>query len=493
MRNNTHAHAHWQARMTVCLQNGESIEDCIYVSPSQPPVTSYETIIYYHTNAPKWNETVKLDIPHTSYDQAHLRFEIFHCSSTKKPAVFCFAYKRLSESGALKDGLHALPVYKFDHKYHNPKGGNALPYLQPNTMAPNSRDHFSIITNSCSTRRSQDANLMSFLERRWKQQDNRTTLLETLSKLQEVNGTEIVKFLPRVFDCIFDTLDDLGAQPAKNVEPAFGALMYVLGELDRPQFRNFKSVVDKYIQRTFSNRRAHEFLSKAMIDSNTRVLQDPSPIILASSVKTMKALEYVFRFMVKSREIRNGYSNVSNQDDREFKAQVHRIFASFSKLMESKTPAVGQVQEECLATFATVFNDLLIFYTSEELSKLAKDFLTTVQKSGKNQLLFVKHLAQSTLFRDDGGRKELLETVLRIAAKYFSDPGADMAPTLDIVGNILTSLNGSAFNFAPLPAVFWLQRGLCFRWWPFGACLRQPFVGSFCAIPSSHKTACKTG
>ena len=441
-------HRNIRVRMTVCLENGETLENCIYVSPNQPPCTAYESMIYYHTNAPKWNETVKLDIPHTSYTQAHLRFEVYHCSSNpgKKSQIFCFAYKRLSESGPLKDGKHTLPVYKYDHKFHSSKNDGKVPYIaRPNQVPPSSRDHFLIETNSCLTRRSQDTRLLNLLERKWKPQGGhppQTTLLETLMKLTEVPGTEIVKFLPRVFNCVFDSLDDLRAQ-SKNDDPAFTALMHVLGLVSFPQFRNFKSEVDKYIQRMFSNRRAHEFLSKALVDCNTKILNRPTAFMLQMAHKTMKSLEYVFKLMVKSREIRNRYSAIANQDDGEFKAQIHAIFKSFSTLMESKDPGVGQIQESCLASFATVFDDLLLFFTAEELSKLAKDFLTTVQKSGKNQLMFVKYLAQSTLFRDDGGRKQLLETVLEIAAKYFSESDSDMGLTLDIVGNILGSLQCS--------------------------------------------------
>ena len=83
------------------LDDGTVYQSCIIYGAGEQPVSEYVSTIYYHSNTPNWNETIKLDIPIELFERAHVRFQFKHCSSGEakdKNQVFCFAYLPLKTS-----------------------------------------------------------------------------------------------------------------------------------------------------------------------------------------------------------------------------------------------------------------------------------------------------------------------------------------------------------------------------------------------------------
>ncbi len=81
--------------VAVVLDTGVVLNNCVSMGTGEPPVSQYHSTVYYHTNTPEWNETIKLEIPTEKFQHAHLRFYFRHCSSHEmrdKHQIFGFAY-----------------------------------------------------------------------------------------------------------------------------------------------------------------------------------------------------------------------------------------------------------------------------------------------------------------------------------------------------------------------------------------------------------------
>ncbi len=56
-------------------------QDCISIGSGEPPQSHFKSLVFRHTNNPRWAETVKLTVPIEQYKGTHIRFEYRHCSS----------------------------------------------------------------------------------------------------------------------------------------------------------------------------------------------------------------------------------------------------------------------------------------------------------------------------------------------------------------------------------------------------------------------------
>ncbi|KAG7249261.1 hypothetical protein CRUP_035032, partial [Coryphaenoides rupestris] len=56
-------------------------QDCISLGSGEPSSGDHCCFVLYHSNSPRWSETLKLPIPVDRFRGSHLRFEFRHCSS----------------------------------------------------------------------------------------------------------------------------------------------------------------------------------------------------------------------------------------------------------------------------------------------------------------------------------------------------------------------------------------------------------------------------
>lgn len=139
------------------------------------PLNEYRSVIYYHEDKPKWFEIFKVAVPIEEFKASHLKFMFKHRSSNeakdKSEKPFAMSYVRLmQENGTtLHDTEHELLVYRIDHKKFDDTG---LEYLNlpskrselvTNTklasqgLTSSNKDTFSISTNVCSTKLTQNS------------------------------------------------------------------------------------------------------------------------------------------------------------------------------------------------------------------------------------------------------------------------------------------------------------------------------------------------
>lgn len=199
-----------EVNVSVCNENGEVIKDVITQGGGAAMVSEYHSVIYYHDDRPKWNEIFKINLPIEDFIRCHLKFMFKHRSSDdskdKKEKPFALSYVKLQQDNGttLQQNKHSLVVYKIDYKKYDQNtqfNYFSLPsrsfelLATPKPAAAGfsllNKDTFTIEINLCSTKLTQDVDLLGLLK--WSANVER--LEESLTQLLTVSPEEIVKFL----------------------------------------------------------------------------------------------------------------------------------------------------------------------------------------------------------------------------------------------------------------------------------------------------------
>lgn len=254
----------------VCDDKGNAIPGVIAMGAGIEMIDEYKSVIYYHDDKPKWNETFKIQLPIEEFKNCHMRFMFKHRSSSdskdKMEKPFGMSYvKLMQENGTtLQDACHKLNVYKFDKKYDENTKLNYLTLpsihdLEKSTKpsAPGftwaSKDVLSIETNLCSTKLTQDVVLLGLLN--WT--SDISLLEDSLKALIKVDEKEMVKFLPDILDALFNILVQ-NENREKYDDLVFKCLLRLIEIIFDYQYQHFQSVLDLYINENFSATLAYE-------------------------------------------------------------------------------------------------------------------------------------------------------------------------------------------------------------------------------------------
>lgn len=159
----------------VCDEKGRIVPNILTLGAGASMLNEYKSVIYYHDDKPKWNETFKIELSIDEFKNCHLRFTFKHRSSNevkdKSEKPFGLSYVRLMQDNGttLQHECHQLVVYKIDHKKYDKDDQScylSLPSrtfeLSTNTkvtaggLSISPKDSFTILTNLCSTKLTQD-------------------------------------------------------------------------------------------------------------------------------------------------------------------------------------------------------------------------------------------------------------------------------------------------------------------------------------------------
>ncbi|ORY03265.1 hypothetical protein K493DRAFT_297523 [Basidiobolus meristosporus CBS 931.73] len=335
--------------------NGAALGGAICRGSGEANVTQYESTVIYHSNNPRWDEAIKIEVTPDIFKSSHIFFTFRHCSSKEQSgstislgskekstdsSIFAFAFLPLSLENhhtIVSDDTHTLTLYKYD-----PKIVSSTTYLKccTNTPKPNKlmsfdsldlvksytsssgitplKDTFVVKTFLCSTKLTHSESLVNLLH--WKEALlTRHDMRSILKNFTFIGELEIVKFLQDIFDVLFDLLgappssfqhgDTPVRQNSHQRQPSvsgagptlddlvFAALVFVLNIVSDRRFTNFRPVLDVYIENHFSSSR----VSKHLISSMRKLLSDPTDSTQAMGLRSsIKAWEYLFKLIVKS-------------------------------------------------------------------------------------------------------------------------------------------------------------------------------------------------
>ncbi|CAD7083698.1 unnamed protein product [Hermetia illucens] len=422
-----------EVSVVVCNETGQVVPGVITLGAGAQMLNEYKSVVYYHEDKPKWNETFKIQVPIEEFKQCHLRFTFKHRSSneqkdrTEKP--FALSYVKLMQTNGttLQHKAHQLLVYKIDHKKYEKESefnylslpsqpgeltGNTKPSVAGFTLAP--KDLFTIETNLCSTKLTQNVDLLGLLN--WSAHTE--TLEMSLEALMNVDAGEIVKFLQDILDALFNILAD-DDTPDKYDYLVFNCLIRLIEILSDLKYQHFQSVLDLYINESFSATLAYSKLLNVLqnhIKNATRIEVNHDCISLhtdtdryseESLYKTTKNLQYIIKFIIQSRIL---FSKLNNDKDRDkFEYRLEELLSLFTELVESSNERLRS-QGAILKYLHVIATDLMQVYDPVKLSHSIVDILTHVPSGRLTQsrMTCIKDLVDSKLFRLPSCRAVLL-------------------------------------------------------------------------------------
>ncbi|XP_037637082.1 dedicator of cytokinesis protein 2-like isoform X1 [Sebastes umbrosus] len=451
--------------MWVCDEEGKVIQNSICLGAGDKVVNEYRSVIYYQVKQPRWMETIKVAVPLEEMHRIHLRFMFRHRSSQeskdKSEKNFAMAFVRLmkDDGTVLQDGLHDLVVFKGDSKrmedvncylslpstrhHHGDShkvatvGRSSSSLSGSGGLSVSSRDSFSISTLVCSTKLTQNVGLLGLLK--WRTRPE--LLKENLEKLKIIDGEEVVKFLQDTLDALFNIMMEHSQTDDYDIL-VFDALIYIIGLIADRKFQHFNTVLEAYIKQHFSATLAYKKLMsvlKRYLDVSSRGEQC-EPIL-----RTLKALEYIFKFIVRSRML---YSQLyEGKEQKDFEDSLRSLFESINSLMRTDYTVTLLLRVAALKYLPTVLHDVEKVFDAKLLSELLHDFYSCIPPEvlQKQKVNSMTEIVSSQLFQRQECRDVLLPMMLRElsgALASFSDgPHDERRNSLELLNNILEVLS----------------------------------------------------
>eukprot|EP01104_Vermistella_antarctica_P007977 TRINITY_DN1983_c0_g1_i1.p1 TRINITY_DN1983_c0_g1~~TRINITY_DN1983_c0_g1_i1.p1 ORF type:complete len:1550 (-),score=477.61 TRINITY_DN1983_c0_g1_i1:103-4533(-) len=409
--------------VTVKDANGNTIPNCIHAANGIKMASEYRSFVLYHSNNPRWNETIRIDLPHTDYRGAHLFFNIRHCStrtSKGKDKGFANSFIRLvgPDHTVVRDGSHTVALFK---AIERPTAVYLSQY--PDGIGPRETDEvegarkgesLKVTTRFTSTKLTQNPSIHGILN--WKTYEG--NLSEVLKRITFVDSIDIIKFLQEIFDACFEIMEGKANEVA--LQPLiYDAVVFVITILvddKTSHFTNYKPVLDLYIREHFRGHLAYKQMMAVMKESFTTVDANPAKIIAS-----LKALEYTLKIVIASQKLHS--KSLSVDDNRShltsFKRDLLQFFFSFNQLMTKTSPQLIGAQTVALKNFSKWFVELQRVFDTRELSAIACKFVDSVQFSEKKtvmnvaKLRVVMQLVSGPLYMDNRARKIMMPTVLK--------------------------------------------------------------------------------
>ncbi|XP_049688052.1 dedicator of cytokinesis protein 2-like isoform X4 [Accipiter gentilis] len=446
-----------EVTVCVCDESGSVVQNVIYHGAGDKPASEYRSVVYYQQRHQRWMETVKIAVPIEDVHKTHLRFTFRHRSSSdskdKSERIFSMAFVKLMrpDGTTLRDGEHDLVLYKGDsRKLEDASAYLTLPSTrnlsEPKLLSGSSfrlsggtsgltvsaRDSFQISTLVCSTKLTQNVNLLGLLK--WRSKPS--LLSGNLQKLMNVDGGEVIKFLQDTLDALFSIMMENSDTDVYDTL-VFDALVFIVGLVADKKFQHFNTVLEAYIRQHFSATLAYKKLISVLTQYVDHASQgEPCEPLM----RTFKALEYIFKFIVRSRHL---FAQLyEGKETAEFQRSLQQFFLSLNRLM--KSPLEGPTllsQGAALKYLPSILEDVFGIFDSSALGALLRDFIGNLppQRLLKQKLQSLTNIVNSKIFQSYECRELLLQTAVPILQELI-EKGEEEDACIELLSNILEVL-----------------------------------------------------
>uniref|UniRef100_A0A8C6U571 Dedicator of cytokinesis 4b n=1 Tax=Neogobius melanostomus TaxID=47308 RepID=A0A8C6U571_9GOBI len=395
--------------------DGQILKSQVAAGSGEPGADEYHSLVLYHNNSPRWAEQIKLPIPVDMFRGSHVRFEFRHCSTKDKGEKKLFGYSfvpLMQEDGrTLPDGIHELIIHKCEENTSLADCSRylKLPFSKANLPSNNQtlkgiKESFWITSFLCSTKLTQNGDMLDLLK--WRAHPERIN--DSLSKLKEIDGSEISVVLQRYGLKVFDSL------------------VHIINLLQDSKFQHFKPVMDTYIESHFAGALSYRDLIKVLKWYVDRIVDAEHQDHIQ---QVLKASEYIFKYIIQSRRLFS--LATGGQHEEEFRVCIHELFMSIRFFLSQENKGispVAQTQAVFLRTFPAVYGELLKIFTVREVAGFIRETLgslpTTVQADCPLETVKLQCIAKTVedqLYINPESRCLLLPVVLRLLQAHMQE------------------------------------------------------------------------
>lgn len=441
-----------EVSVLLCDSSGNVHPDSIIGAAGMENNLYYRSMIIYHTNAPSWNETLRLLVPIEKFANAHIRFEFRHCSTRDKsePKMFGFSFCRLmeNEGATISDGPHELFVYKCeDHSKLQTAKYLLLPssavddQAQPDVIpmfARSGKETFFTKSLLCSTKLTQNADLLSLLQ--WRNHPEK--IQDSLARVLRLKDEELVKFLQDVLDALFALFSTEDGNSTEHSGLVFHVLVSIFSLLHSNKFEHFKPVIDAYIENHF----AAALVYKGLLSSVQHCAEwlstseRPEPI-----QKCFESIEYIFKLIIQSRKL---FADATGgQFEESFRRDLQMVFISLDQMLAApSTDVTLPTQEAMLNASGIVFEQLETTLSPVDVGVLIRNMIDAVPRDGNPNLVRAKLNALKTLVSGKlfVNNPDIRSIILVVACQHFAyhfSKRDELKLCSEILGEILIHLN----------------------------------------------------
>ncbi|XP_037669111.1 dedicator of cytokinesis protein 5 isoform X4 [Choloepus didactylus] len=489
-----------EVTMSVYDEDGKLLEKAIHPGAGYEGISEYKSVVYYQVKQPCWYETVKVSIAIEEVTRCHIRFTFRHRSSQesrdKSERAFGVAFVKLMnpDGTTLQDGRHDLVVYKGenkkmeDAKFYLTLPGTKVEMEEKDLQAPknlanftpakdSTKDSFQIATLICSTKLTQNVDLLGLLN--WR--SNFQNIKHNLKKLMEVDGGEIVKFLQDTLDALFNIMMEMSDNETYDFL-VFDALVFIISLIGDIKFQHFNPVLETYIYKHFSATLAYVKLSK-VLNFYVANAEDSSKTELLFAA--LKALKYLFRFIIQSRVLYLRFYGQSENGD-EFNDSIRKLFLSFNTLMDRPLEEAVKIKGAALKYLPSIINDVKLVFDPIELSVLFCKFIQSIPDNqlARQKLNCMTKIVESSLFRQSECRDVLLPLLIDQLSGQLDDNSTkpDHEASSQLLSNILEVLDRKDVGPTVLHIQLMMERLLRrINRTVIGMSRQSPQIGSFVA------------
>jgi dedicator of cytokinesis protein 3 len=409
---NTTTMSNLQLTIEVRRSTGERIDSCIYPSCNSAGHTAWRTTAVERGES--WNLTVRLAIPPEDVPGCHIVMSV--ADAPGFPFALCWM-PLWTQDAFVRDGEHSLALYRYDEYTSSMISGKgaymALPWSngKKDETVTGPLAALRLRTFLCSTKYSQDPNLLGLLK--WKD-NNTSNLTDVLRRFTFVPEIEIVKLLNEVFDALFEILVEYAGSDEYE-DLVFNALITVLGIVHDRRFK-LGPLVDQYAETRFQ----YPFATSCLTRSFTRLLENPTETQKSRTLRsTIKVGSHIFKFIMNAREQQKakeaGIGITTRQPN--FTKDLQAIFKSLGALMVNPAPVLVGTKTLLVQHFHTWLPELHISFSSEQILQIASDFVIACQHvTGKlllYKLVFIRHLCDLEILKIPDTRQKLLRSTVK--------------------------------------------------------------------------------
>ncbi|ORZ40506.1 hypothetical protein BCR44DRAFT_1509724 [Catenaria anguillulae PL171] len=437
---------------------GETIKGAVYMGADRFAMDSFDSLVFHHALSPKWNETVRVDVPFELMDKTHLYLAIRPCSSSgsaeRTSRTVAFAFKPLlrTNGAALPDGSHTLNLFKFDKKV----GNDPAVYLAAGPNGDGSlteglvmlKESITISSYVVSTTHSQHVGLVKVLNWRRALNSAFNDLPSVLKDMKLINEMELIKFTVPVVDSLFGIMCSSKNESGELSRLIFDNLLHIFAhvyhERDR-RYIHFRQAVQGYIDTKFAQVGAVSHLANSitsLIEDVRRNAKNTDAIRQLHT--TFKSFVHFFRFMMQCGILaQSGVGAASGSSDQlisqtqaqqqqeVFDKTMRSLFECINQLMGDTSDHLSATQQFAFQNFAQVVPLMFKFYPNEMTVSIIIKFTDSLSsKRGsivQKKLTFILSIIRGPLFKADvQSRRTLTEAIVRWLRMHIGwwEPGA---------------------------------------------------------------------